>query len=231
VDGITLDQVGELYLKYHEQLREVHTEQRALLAERPAMRAQLDDIEAEITYLMLRDRRPDTVVEIGSLHGWSTSWILRAIRDNGHGQLHTFDLIDNARRNVPAALRAGRWHFVAGDVRRRTGLVPGPIGYLFLDAAHSARFARWYLTALLPTLPAGTPVSVHDVFHGRRAKPFSEGAVVLRWLRRTGTPYFTASAARARQVHRQLQQYRRELGLDAPVHRGRHNPMIYFHSR
>jgi predicted O-methyltransferase YrrM len=33
------------------------------------MKAQLDDIEAEITYLLLRHARPETVVEIGTFHG------------------------------------------------------------------------------------------------------------------------------------------------------------------
>lgn len=225
---LTVDDVTQLYVKHHEQLREVREEQRALLRARPGMRAQLDDIEAEVTYLLLRDRRPSTVVEIGSLHGWSTSWQLRALRDNGAGALHTYDIVDHARRNVPDEL-ADRWTFTQGDVRTRR--LPSTVDYLFLDAAHSARFARWYTRALLPTLDPGTPVSVHDVFHGRRAKPYSEGSVLLRWLRAADTGWFTASAKRAPRTYRLVQECRADLGLGDPVHPGRHNPMIWFTRR
>ncbi len=228
MDTFNVELVADLYLKYHEQLREVRAEQRELLAGRPGMRAQLDDLEAEITYLALRHHRPEHVVEVGSLHGYSTTWILRALRDNGHGQLRTFDRIDNARHNVPAGLAAGRWQLVHGDVRRRTAALPSAIDYLFVDAAHSAGFARWYLADLMPRLAPGTPVSVHDVFHHRWAVPGSEGAVLLRWLAATDTGYFTAARAREPQVYRRLLEHRRELGFDGPVHAGSRNPMIYF---
>jgi hypothetical protein len=59
---------------------------------------QLDDVEAELTYLALRDHRPHTVMELGTFQGWSTTWILRALRDNGHGRLHSFDQVDAVLR-------------------------------------------------------------------------------------------------------------------------------------
>lgn len=223
---LTIDDATELYVKHHEPLQAVREEQRRLLADRPGMRAQLDDIEAELTYLLVRRERPARVVEIGCLHGWSTTWLLRALRDNETGVLESYDRIENARRNVPAALAEGRWRFVAGDVREQT--LPDAIDYLFLDAAHSARFARWYLDRLLPAIPAGTPVSVHDVFHGRRAKPYSEGSVLLRHLRGAGARYFTAAAKRAPQEYRRLRECRADLGFGDPVHPGMHNPMIWF---
>lgn len=226
---LTVDTITDLYVKHHEALREVRARLLALRTERPAMRAQLDDIEAEISYLRVRDGRPDTVVEIGSLHGWSTCWLLHALRDNGTGELRTYDRVAGARANVPAELAAGRWLFVPGDVRRTLAADPPErIDHLFVDAAHGAGFARWYLAALLPRLAPGTPVSVHDVFHGRRPKPFSEGSVVLSWLSGAATPYVTASPARAPHVHRRIQQVRADLGITGDVHTGRHNPMIWF---
>ncbi|MFI2432675.1 universal stress protein [Streptomyces sp. NPDC018693] len=47
----------------------------------------------------------------------------------------------------------------------------------------------------------GTPVFVHDVFHGRRPLPFTEGAVVLRRLAERQNPCFTASRAHAPDIH------------------------------
>lgn len=228
MQDISFQFVSELYTKHADALRAVRDRQRALRA--AGMRSQLDDMEAEISYLLLREHRPEVVVEFGALHGWSTTWLLHALRDNGTGRLHSYDLIDNARRNVPDDLAEGRWRFVWGDVRANVHLLPGTIDYLFLDAAHSGRFARWYLAELFPRIGPGTPVSVHDVFHHARAVPFSEGAVLLRWLRARGIEHFTASAARAPQVHRQLTAVRRDLGLAEPVNPGRDNPMIFFNT-
>ena len=75
--------------------------------------------------------------------------------------------------------------------------MPPDVGYLFVDADHGRRFARWYLAHLFPLVAAGTPVSVHDVFHLRWARPWSEGAEVLRWLAERDTAWFTAARRHA----------------------------------
>ncbi|MFL1431006.1 MULTISPECIES: class I SAM-dependent methyltransferase [unclassified Nocardiopsis] len=227
--GIDLSLIGDLYRKYRDPLAEVRKAQREFLWETQGkLTPQLDDLEAEITYLLLRETRPETVMELGTFHGWSTTWILSALRDNGTGSLHSFDIVDNVLSNVPAALSEGRWHFHRGDVRKNLGEVPEDIGYLFVDAAHNARFARWYLAELFPRVAPGTPVSVHDVFHGRRAVPLSEGAVVLAWLRRKATEYLTVSRKRAPAPYTALLELREDLGLGEPVRDSTRNPMIFF---
>ncbi|MFL1376392.1 class I SAM-dependent methyltransferase [Nocardiopsis protaetiae] len=227
--GIDLSLIGDLYRKYRDPLAEVRKAQREFLWETQGkLTPQLDDLEAEITYLLLRETRPETVMELGTFHGWSTTWILSALRDNGTGSLHSFDIVDNVLSNVPAALSEGRWHFHRGDVRKNLGEVPEGIGYLFVDAAHNARFARWYLAELFPRVAPGTPVSVHDVFHGGRAVPLSEGAVVLAWLRRKATEYLTVSRKRAPAPYTALLELREDLGLGEPVRDSTRNPMIFF---
>ena len=209
----------DLYRKYADDLAAVRDEQRRRL---PGIRAQLDDIEAELTYLRLRELRPETVVEIGTFHGWSTTWLLSALRDNGSGRLLSYDVVDHVLKSVPAD---DRWTFTKGDVR--TAQLPEEIDYLFLDAAHSASFARWYIGALFGRL-TGTPVSVHDVFHGRRPMPFSEGAVLVRWLTERKIDYFTPSLKRAPETFAALLAVKRELGLAEPIRAGRDNPMVFF---
>jgi predicted O-methyltransferase YrrM len=224
----TLADAVDLYRAYAADLAAARAAQRALLAPGgPRLHPKLDDIEAELTYLLVRRHRPRMVTEIGTFHGWSTTWLLRALRDNGGGELRSYDIVDHARRSVPAELADGRWTFHHGDVRQ-AGLTPGLIDYLFIDAAHTAPFARWYTTGLLPQLRPNVPVSVHDVYHGRRAGRFSEGRVVLDWLAARGLGHFTASRAAAPAVHAEILAVRRELGLTEPVHRGDHNPMIFF---
>ncbi|MFC9085967.1 class I SAM-dependent methyltransferase [Nocardiopsis dassonvillei] len=226
---IDLALIGDLYRRYRDPLAKVRDAQREFLRRtRGRMTPQLDDLEAEITYLLLRETRPDTVMELGTFHGWSTTWILSALRDNGGGTLHSFDIVDNVVANVPSELSLGRWEFHKGDIRENMSQVPEGIGYLFVDAAHNGRFARWYLESLFPRVAPGTPVSVHDVFHGKRALPFTEGAVVLSWLRENGTDFFTPSRKKAPAPYTALLELREDLGLGEPVRTSTDNPMIYF---
>ncbi|MPZ65730.1 MAG: class I SAM-dependent methyltransferase [Pseudonocardiaceae bacterium] len=230
MEPIDTELVARLYAAHRGGLDEARRAQRALLTRNSSMRAQLDDVEAEITYLLLRHVRPEVVVELGALDGWSTSWILRALQDNGSGKLRSYDLVDGALRQVPDELAGERWSFTRGDVRDIGPDVIAGADYLFIDADHGARFARWYTAQLLPALRSGTPVSVHDVFHQRWARPFGEGRVVLRWLVGRGIEPFTASRARAPRVYAQLSAVKSHTGLDDPVRSGRRNPMIFFRS-
>ncbi|MET7419607.1 class I SAM-dependent methyltransferase [Dactylosporangium sp. NPDC005555] len=220
-----LDTVINWYRTYADDLRTARDEQRELLAQRP-MRPRLDDVEAEIAYLTVRALRPRTVLEIGSARGWSTTWLLRALRDNDMGTLHTFDLTGDATRSVPPSLAADRWSFTRGDVR--DGPLPDEPGFVLVDAAHTARFARWYTTELFDRLRPGAAVAVHDVFHGRRPWPVSEGAVVLGWLRRHGIAHLTASPAADPDTHDRLVGLKLKLRLAAPVHAAASgNPMLF----
>ncbi len=228
MEKIDLAYVCALYREYAGDLAAVGKQQRAYaesMGER--MTPQLDDLEAEITYLLLRATRPAVVMELGTFHGWSTSWILSALRDNGAGRLHSFDRIDNVVRNVPTDLSDGRWTFVQGDIKETLDRVPADTGYLFVDAAHGSRFARWYLEHLFPRVPSGIPVCVHDVYHFRTTLPLHEGKVVVRWLDERGAPFFTPSRAKARDVYETLTGLRAELGL-SPVRGPGDNPMIFF---
>ncbi|MEV6929919.1 class I SAM-dependent methyltransferase [Dactylosporangium sp. NPDC051485] len=221
----TVETLIDWYRGHAADLRAAREEQRELLAQRP-MRPKLDDIEAEIAYLTVRALRPRVVVEIGTYHGWSTSWLLRALRDNGDGVLHSYDRIGAAAGNLPDELTRTRWRFTRGDVRAAD--LPADPGFVLLDARHTAGFARWYTAGLLERLRPGVAVAVHDVFHGRRPWPGSEGAVLLRWLRGKGLAYLTASRRGDPDLHDHLLSVKRRLRMSAPVHRHSCDPMLFF---
>ncbi|WP_231644713.1 class I SAM-dependent methyltransferase [Sciscionella sediminilitoris] len=226
--AVTGAEIRRLYPEYAEDLHRVRAEQREFLAANgKGFTAQLDDIEAEITYLLLRARRPELVVELGTLHGWSTTWILRALRDNGTGMLRSHDIAERVRETVPAELR-GNWEFRPGDARETMPELPERTEYLFIDADHGARFARWYVRALLEPCSWPMNVSVHDVFHWRFAKPLSEGRVVLDWLDTRRQPWFTAARAKARGEFDALCALRAELGFTEDIKASKANPMLYF---
>jgi predicted O-methyltransferase YrrM len=225
---LNVETIAELYRKYETSLAAVRDAQRAFhQANQATMTPQLDDHEAEITYLLIREYRPETVMELGTFHGWSTTWILSALRDNEFGHLHSYDIVDNVVQNVPAELSGDRWTFHQGDIKTNLDAVPAQVDYLFVDAAHGAAFGRWYLAELFPKMPPGIPVSVHDVFHYRFTLPFHEGKVVVNWLDQHGVEYFTAAAARNPQAYQALHAVKRELGM-APVRDSKDNPMIWF---
>ena len=188
------------------------------------LKPQLDDLEAEVTYLLLRELRPQTVVEISPDGGWSTTWLLSALKDNGSGRLFSYDIFDHCTRTVPHELSEGRWTFVQGDVRGQLSQLPPRIDFLFLDSAHSAAFADWYLRELFPRLAPGTPIAIHDIFPERTG----EARVVRQWLREQGIDYFTAAPAAAPDVYHRLRRVKRELGLDEFIHDSQRNPMVFF---
>ena len=189
-----------------------------------------DDIEAEITYLLIREFRPGTVVEISPADGWSTSWILNALKDNGTGRLWSFDVVDNSTRNIPPHLSGNRWTFFQGDIRENTDKLPEKIDYLFIDSDHSAEFARWYIGHLFPRIAAGTPVSVHDVFQSAEWH-FPEKEVILDWLKGRGIGRFSASSVDERKVFEEIDRCKKRLNIAGPIHRSTINPAIFFISR
>ncbi len=188
------------------------------------LKPQFDDIEAEATYLLLREFRPHAVVEIAPDGGWSTTWLLAALRDNGVGRLFSYDRFDDSTRTVPRDLAKGRWAFAQGDITRQLGLLPPRIDYLFLDGAHTAQFARWYVRELFPRLVPGTPIGIHDIFPASRG----ESEVVRKWLLERSVEYFTASPAAAPEAYDRLLHVKRDLGIDEPIHDSRRNPMVFF---
>lgn len=190
----------------------------------------LDDLEAEITYLLLRDRRPRTVVEMSPNAGWSTTWILSALRDNGNGaQLWSYDIHDTSMRFVPHSLAKNRWHFVQGDARKTIRTAPD-FDYLFVDSDHSKEFAEWFTAELFPRVRPKTVVSVHDVFH--TAEPSEEGAIVLAWLRARRFSYWTPSSEAGGDAVRQVLEQRKCQGIDYVVHTlSEKNPMLFFETQ
>ncbi|GAA4697755.1 hypothetical protein GCM10023215_40100 [Pseudonocardia yuanmonensis] len=220
-----VDLVAGLYRRYAADLVRVVEQQRALAAD-GLVRTGLDDLEAEIGYLLLRQLRPEHVVEIGTARGWSTSWLLSALRDNDRGRLVSFR---RSRRpsTVPPELAEGRWTVYTGDVRARLDALPGTTDYLLLDAAHTRRFGRWYVRTVFPRLPSGTPVGVHEVYRGRTPWVRREGGVVLDWLAEREVPHFTVAPRRAPEIFAALADLRVELGIEGA--RGTTgNPMIWF---
>ena len=120
-------------------------------------------LDAAIAYVMVRDRAPARIVEIGSGH--STRFLRRAIQD---GRLATkLTTIDPE----PRASLAGLDIDIVPATVQRAGLAPfralGHGDVLFVDSSHllvPGSDVDVILNTILPTLPVGALVHFHDVF-------------------------------------------------------------------
>jgi len=119
-------------------------------------------LDAAAAYTLVRDRAPARIVEIGSGH--STRFLARAVADGGLATRLT--AIDPSPRADLAGL--------AVDWRRRrvqdedpadvADLAPGDV--LFVDSSHVAlpgSDVDWLIARIVPALPPGVLVHVHDI--------------------------------------------------------------------
>ncbi|MHA1538777.1 MAG: class I SAM-dependent methyltransferase [Alphaproteobacteria bacterium] len=125
-------------------------------------------LDACVAYAIARTRKPRRIVEVGSGH--STRFLARAIGDGGLKT--TITAIDPAPRASLAGLAAGgqpvEWR--RGTVQEAgqgafSGLAGGDI--LFIDSSHilmPGSDVDLLFNHVLPALPKGTLVHIHDVF-------------------------------------------------------------------
>ncbi len=125
-------------------------------------------LDAAVAYAVVRTRKPQRIVEVGSGH--STRFLVRAIED---GALTTrLTAIDPAPRAAIGDLRDGAGpitvHRCAVQQAPFDGfgaLDPGDV--LFIDSSHilmPGTDVDFLMNAVLPALPAGVLVHVHDIF-------------------------------------------------------------------
>lgn len=188
---IDRDSVLALYRKYEQELFDVCG---ALRSQYHRMQAQgweagFGDCEGELLYMLTRELRPERVFEISPFTGWSTNYLLAALTANGHGTLHSFELLERWRGQPMEQVIRGNQHVRwdqsrlvvhLGDAREETQKVPGSIDLLFMDSCHEAWFAQWYLEMLVPRVSGA--VFIQDVAFADGLEPSGEADVVWHWL-------------------------------------------------
>jgi predicted O-methyltransferase YrrM len=220
-----------LYEKYSADLLKVKQQQQEFFNKRTSVGLfpQLCDLEAEMTYLLIREYRPVTVLEISPASGWSTSWILHALKDNDQGTLYSYDLVESSIHIIPKWLSEGRWKFFQGDVTKNMALLPAKVDYFFIDSDHSAEFAHWYIDKLFPLYKKGIRISAHDILKWAHEPGWGEESLVLcSWLAKKGARCMTASRAMKKKGYNAITAARRKLGLDALIQTANYNSMIFF---
>jgi predicted O-methyltransferase YrrM len=93
---------------------------------------------------LIRQAKPELVVEVGTAIGYSGLWVASTLRELGKGRLITLEQdperVAEAANYFPRAQLADRITQVQGDARERTKEIQGPIDLLFLDGG----FTNYY---------------------------------------------------------------------------------------
>ena len=180
------DHLASLFLRFGSELPNVRAEVRATTS--GMWRRELDDLEAELLYLMVRDAKPLVVYEMSPASGYSSQWIVRALRANGAGHCHAFDISEDSRFAVSSEFN---WTLHVGELASRTWWPARleEVGLFLIDSEHSGAFAKWYTLHLLkPAHEAASrrrervPVLNHDFYYHDtqlRPLPFDDETVVL----------------------------------------------------
>lgn len=223
---LTIEFITALYNIYIDDLKRVKEYQKSLYH---LIGCGSDDTECEITYLLIRYFRPHTVVEISPNQGWSSCWILHALKDNGIGKLFSYDLINDSTIKIPKELTNSRWEFILGDVMNSLDRIPKNIDYLYLDSDHYCIFTQWYIDNLFPMLRSKTPVCIHDIYHDTHPETHihEERGLVMKWIKENNIQFFSPALYWNREKYNVLQELRTKLGL-YNIHNSIINSMIYF---
>jgi predicted O-methyltransferase YrrM len=144
------------------------------------------ELENEINWLMIRDLKPDIVIELGPCSGWSTAYLIDAVLRNETGKVISYDILDHSVENIKRVWRwadgspegqtfdpisRGFWELRKGDTAVTFDfdaiLDEGKIGYVSIDSDHSGDHARWYIKEILEKIPAGCGVAIHDIVQSK----------------------------------------------------------------
>ncbi len=140
------------------------------------------NFDCEMLYLLIRDLKPDIVVETGVLYGASSSHILEALKENKNGKLYSIDLPHDS--NIPSKgflVREAvldRWELIIGDSK---ALLPKLLNKLkhidlfFHDSLHAFDHMFWEYHMAFKYLSQGGILSTHDVVN----LPFLKNAFLI----------------------------------------------------
>jgi predicted O-methyltransferase YrrM len=91
----------------------------------------------DLLYILVRAKRPNTIVEFGASYGISTLYLAAAVADNGTGHVVSTELsaakVVAARANLAEAGLVDRVTILVGDARTTLNDIPGPIDLVLLD--------------------------------------------------------------------------------------------------
>jgi predicted O-methyltransferase YrrM len=132
-------------------------------------RSLLNDTSQALLYTLIRNLRPDHVVEIGTYKGGTAEVMARAVHANGHGLVHTVSPFDEQFQAIeqrwPSELRAATRFYPVDSMRffmdaDWAGL---RFGLVLVDGNHDYEFASFDIAAAAKRLEPGGFIVVDNV--------------------------------------------------------------------
>jgi predicted O-methyltransferase YrrM len=214
----------DLYRRYADDLRQTREHQRNIYRENPL--PLFDDVEGEWLYLLIRylsEEHPVTALEVGSGTGFSTGWMLNAMRDAHAGHLTSLDLNVNTRKFIPHDLSNGRWTFYQQDVLT---FPPETYDFMLIDSNHDSPIVEQILDLLLPCVRSGGFIGVHDIYMLPTPRQ-GEALHVFKHLDAISVRPFTPAACFL-ESWQAIQAERAALNLDHRIHSSDLNSVLLF---
>jgi predicted O-methyltransferase YrrM len=145
-----------------------------LLAEMEARRGEFLSVprkDGQLLNLLVKATRAQSVLEVGTSHGYSTIWISLALEETG-GKLTTVELLAErvtlAKEHLAAAGLSHRVVFKQGDAHEIVPALDGPFDFIFCDADKEGQadyFNKLHPKKLMP----GGLIAVHNAIRSRGA--------------------------------------------------------------
>lgn len=120
----------------------------------------MDDGEAEVLYALVRAIKPNICLEIGTHRGFSTNYIIQALKDNGFGHLWTTDPFEYGASNS-ITFEDRIWC----DFLKQKGCdvkLKDKIDFVFVDGFHTLDDVYPEIKNILPQLSDNAVVVFHD---------------------------------------------------------------------
>lgn len=158
------NEILSLYEKYGEELCEVR---RKAIEFSNGKTCMLPHRTTEMLYLLIRERKPDTIIEFSPHQGWSTFWMLEAVKKNSVGMIYSFDLVDYVVSNFHDEISNGQLKFFIGDVTKNlSAQLIDRCSFFYIDSAHDTAMAEWYKVNILDKkIKTNSLVIIDDIFH------------------------------------------------------------------
>lgn len=173
------DLIGELFAQDDDILKQVHIE--AQKADMPAI--SIDPQDGALLQFLLRSINAKTIVEIGTLAGYSGIWMTRALPENG--KLYTIDSstkhIAVAQANFERANLSDKVDIVQGNALEVLHKIEpkGAFDFVFIDA-DKPNYIN-YLNWAVDNLRSGGMIAAHNAYrNGRVMNPEADDDKAMR---------------------------------------------------
>lgn len=128
--------------------------------------SQYDDYSAAINYCVVRELKPQVVVEFGARTGRCTYDILCALKKNKKKFVFkSYEINEELRKLAQSNLNRllKKDAITLGEDILKATDIPDKIEYLFVDNSHDGPTTTWLFDYLLPKCVPGAIVQIHDI--------------------------------------------------------------------